>query len=205
MFLLVSAVLILSTGCSRPMDYQDTELTVLFTIDADTKLAIVKPKTFKVIDDVSYFMSNQSPIIEFIPNHETKDQWSIIFTGIKFIGSGMQNIIYDAYLANKIAQHASHVKTLQHTTKKYKNYTQSTLIISYILNNKREILIAISYANKHDLVGFQLTIRPPEIMSIKESVASMKNFLLENSYLLVKTTHDTNKKWKKISPALTIQ
>ena len=74
MFLLVSAVLILSTGCSRPMDYQDTELTVLFNVDADTTLAIVKPKTFKVIDDVAYFLSNQSPIIEFIPNHETKDQ-----------------------------------------------------------------------------------------------------------------------------------
>lgn len=187
------------------MDYQDTELTVLFNIDADTRLAIVKPTTFKVIDHVSYFMSNQSPIIEFIPNHETKDQWSIIFTGIKFIGLGMQNATYDTYLINNIAQHASHVKILQHTTKKYENYTQSTLIISYMLNNKREILTTISYANKFDLVGFQLTIRPSETMSIKESVASMKNFLLENTYLIVKTTHDTNKPWKKTSPASTIQ
>ncbi|MBA3954723.1 AbrB/MazE/SpoVT family DNA-binding domain-containing protein [Candidatus Dependentiae bacterium] len=115
-------------------------------------LTVTIPKEFRLLQE--------GALIEFIPKDDkNEDDWSRIITLQPLRGKKASAYIITSDLKNLVSKIAKEVMVLEHTNQDLKAYKKSTLLISYTLNNKREILFAQYFSGPSDCAGCQYTVR----------------------------------------------
>lgn len=162
------------------------------------------PKSFKSFEKLDSKTARSSPLIEFIPKTESKDNFSEIITVHTLVGSKMKadalakKLI--AFLGQQFKLSVLHEELSSHDNpsqriiyyeknkevlEKFDNqFPVATYIVKYKVDGKEEVLGFKYVSGPFDCVGVQYTIKLKNKLSQEAAVEKINTFFNKNTFLL---------------------
>jgi hypothetical protein len=139
-------------------------------------LEVTIPNGLTSIQTTEQWFDEKTNLIEFVPAGENGERWTEITTINKFIG---KKIVADEFLVqlkNLMLSKVQNGKVWLEDVFKKPAYTKATLVISYDLNDRHEVMGAQYYSGPYDFVGVQYTILAVAPSSDSEAVFKIMEF-----------------------------
>ena len=156
-FLTMLCLFSLTTNKAYASEYSDYSFTTLLPINHfDTNnaisLSLTSPKGYRCLQSMQDI--NNGSIVEFIPKTDNNEyQWSEIITFDKIVGNGIKAAQMIQLQKDNFNKATTEVKIVKDLKEEKNGYETSTLVLSYKVNGRREVIMMKYYSGPADLGG----------------------------------------------------
>ena len=146
-------------------------------------LLVSIPEDFRSVYPLSIVM--QADMNEFIPKTDKDvNSWSEIITTNKYIGKSLNTSQVTDHLKRAIGQVDLSARVLESDNNECENYSESTFLMIYSHNGRREIVYGKYYSGPSDCSGFQYAIALNETMTEEKAKHKIKEFVKKNTDII---------------------
>lgn len=171
----------LSSSLSLKADEEKTLsflLPVNWVFPNKINLMVTIPENFVSVQPMDAWMD--SPLIEFIPKGEDVNAWSQIITVNKFIGKQYSAVDLTDMILKNLIEKTSRNEVWSNKKSDETAYKTASFGLTYVFDDKKEVIGAHYYSGPYDCVGVQYTIRPKKDSSENATIDTITSYFDNN-------------------------
>lgn len=187
---LMLTLIVSSAGFAKPSATNASDFILNYPVNVTNKpyvtLTISIPETFKAVDSMQQMLQPDNYIAEFIPKHETADNWQEIITAVRLIHKQISAERMVKFMHQQFQKQAQNVKVLETETANFPSYQKACTAMDYEYANRHEMVYMCYYSGPYDCAGVQYALlwkHTPTKKAQAQMLAKLKKYVSQNAVI----------------------